>query len=448
MTSETDGHGGARGPAVSVTSLRTFFAEHPAVTMWLALLAGVIVRVAIAPLGAHAGDFNTFTNWANALGSHPLLEVYQNSTANYPPLALLVLDGSRLLCALLAPGKLAGPVWHICLKLPPILADMGMGWLVWRAAARRGVSLWLPLSIVFNPALIYLSGWWGQYDSLYMLPVLASLLAAGNRRFFAAGLLLGAGVMIKLQTGIVAPVLALAALRDAGDWRTGLARLAKLAGGGALMPVICLGPYAADGQAAFLAKRLVTVVSGASWPTVNALNGWYVFTLGKGNWVYNAPLLLPDNTPVVFGLSMRSIGLILLAAWLLAVLWLAFRRPRDGALSDHEALFWAGAMFILGVFLWTTQTHERWDFGAVVLLAMLAVTGWQPAARRVSWVALYGLFTVLHLLNLVWAGPFSFSLYDWYSEKLIWGLPIALATIGVAFWLMAPPRAERSEISA
>lgn len=62
----------------------------------------------------------------------------------------------------------------------------------------------------------------------------------------------------------------------------------------------------------------------------------------------------------------------------------------------------AGALLYLGVFFWPTQAHERYAFGAVVLLAGCVALS-RLADRRSA--ALYAIITAAHTLNLLWAAP-------------------------------------------
>jgi hypothetical protein len=402
---------------------------------WLILSAGLALRLAIAPLGAHPGDFATLTGWAQAIAHHGLLNIYQTSDANYPPLALALLGGSRWLYGLVTPGDPVGPLWMILLKLPAILADIGMGALVWRKTARRGMpSGWLLAAIIFNPALIYLSAWWGQIDSVVMLPALAALLDMLDDHVFRAGLWLGIGVMVKLQAAVVAPLIVFLLLVRSGPDLPPPARIARWMAGLTLPLAVCLGPFAATGQIDRVLARLVALISGPGWLTVNALNFWYLVTLGAGNWGYNKPLTLPDSAPVIAGVSAHTVGLILLGLWCAAVfagVSLAYRREERG---QNRFILHTAALLYLGVFLWPTQVHERYAFGAVVMLAGAAAFDRAAAETRPSSLYLYLTISALHTLNLIWAAPFVPSLGGWFAGNVAVGIAIAAGLLGAAMW--------------
>lgn len=449
---------------------------------WIMVCAGLALRLAIAPWGGHPGDLATLAGWAAALGEHGLPAVYITSDANYPPLALAILAISLRAYRLLGGGELAGPMWWVLLKLPAILADMGIVLLVLRLAPLKHRSPWLAASLVFNPAMIILSAWWGQVESLYMLGALAALIAAAAHRPFWAGLSLGLGMMVKLQAAVIAPVVLLVVLLEAWNTRPFCLYSFRVCrrqdeqrvmsnvpmppvfpnpqsptpnpqspfrfAAGLVLPVaLALGPYVWMGQGELVSRRLVALVTGPGWPTVNALNAWYLLTGGAGNWAYNVPLTWPDTAPIMAGVSTRAIGASMLAAWTIAVLMLIWRRlaaPRTFQSIDEDVgaryivpLLQGGAMLYLGVFLWPTQAHERYVFGVVVLLAGAAMT------RRKTWTwhsALYILITCACAFNLIWAAPFAPWLEGWFAGGHIVGNIVALmfiATAACGIWGMA-----------
>ena len=402
--------------------------------------AGLVVRLAVAPWSAHPGDWPVLTRWAVALGEHGWLGVYTASDANYPPLALLLLAGSRGLYALFAPAlSPSGALWLIALKLPAILADAGIALLAWLLADDRQVRVWVLTALIFNPALIYLSAWWGQYESVYALLALAAIIAAGCGRPFWAGVCLGLGVMVKLQAAVAGPVIVLAAVAGRPVSKAWPAILTLL--WGLALPIgLTMTPFAATGQLELVWLRMIALIASPGWLTVNALNLWYLVTGGAGNWAYNAPLLWPDSTPLVAGLSARTIGLMALALWSAVVLALGWRARRGGL----RMWLLAGALLYLGVFWWPTQAHERYALGAVVLGGgWLSLRAGQPHRRTtdlfvfpVLWhdAALYAMISMCHTLNLLWAAPFTPALEGWFANARGIGLAIAAATLLTAGW--------------
>lgn len=427
-------------------------AGSPALTVMVLLALGV--RLAIAPLGAHPGDAPVLARWAEALRAYGWLNVYLASDANYPPLGMALIGLARALAGLLAPGApIGGPVWLVCLKLPAVLADaLVMALVSHESPAGRRASPWLLLSLALNPALLHLSAWWGQLDSVYAALALAALAAAARDRPLWAGAALAAAVLVKLQGAAIAPLALLAVVlggpRRSGKLDAGRAsgRLLRLVLGSLLALSVGLLPFVIAGQGSLLAQRLIAVIAAPNWLTINALNVWYLVTGGAGNWTFNAPLAYPDSTLVLWGIPARTMGAVLLTAWTALVVWRAWRSMRSGWAGK---LYLAGALLYLGIFLWPTQSHERYALAAIPLLAAAAAAT-RPAngerspgeemnfPPRLIWnvYIFYAIITVTVMLNLLWAAaPFAW-LEAWAGDRAAgWG--IAALLMLSAGWGMA-----------
>jgi hypothetical protein len=405
-------------------------------------VGGLALRLAIAPWGGHPGDLGVLARWSLALNEGGWLGVYAHSDANYPPLGMGLVAAANAVLRLLKPAASPpSPAWLVAVKLPAILADLLIMGQVWALANDTKKARWLLLSIAFNPALIYLSAWWGQLESIYACLALAAILAAGRGRPFRAGLWLGLGVMVKLQAGVAVPlVLLIAAARpNPGDkslptlpgWlRAAPLGLLKAGLGMASSVGAALAPFALSGQLKLVLQRSIALVASPGWLTVNALNVWYLLTGGRGNWAYNTHLSRPDTLTFVGGLSAREVGLLALAVWSASVLWLGWR----ARLHDRQAgWLLAGALLYLGVFLFPTQAHERYAFPAVPLLAACVAVS-SNKSTKVVWQhgVLYGMITVTHTLNLIWAAPFSPTLETAFAGRVGSGAAIALLMCGLS----------------
>jgi hypothetical protein len=128
----------------------------------------------------------------------------------YPPGFLPVI----LLVSKLA-NVLGGDVYEY-LRVPGMLANLGIAWLVWIWFGDRGVSPRMRFAaaaaVALGPAFIADSAIHGQIDAVAVLPAVAGLvvwdkLEPGTRRTVLTGLLIGAGIAIK-----TVPIVALAAV--------------------------------------------------------------------------------------------------------------------------------------------------------------------------------------------------------------------------------------------
>ena len=113
------------------------------------------------------------------------------------------------------------PGIRVLMKVPASLADLGLAVLM--VYAFRARPMWAVIAaaiVLLHPAVIDVSAWWGQYESIYLLTALAALVFALNGRNGLAAVALALCVMTQAAGAAVpAPVrgLVLGARRAARD---------------------------------------------------------------------------------------------------------------------------------------------------------------------------------------------------------------------------------------
>ncbi|MBV8489616.1 MAG: hypothetical protein JO199_03725, partial [Candidatus Eremiobacteraeota bacterium] len=135
------------------------------------LFVGLLVRLIFIPSQGYINDVNTFEAWALSLAHDGFAKFYTNGQfADYPPGYLYVLAPVGWLWNLLAHMGIDSDFVHKTLvKMPAILADLGIGALLYGIARRfasRGLALGTAALYVLNPAIVFDSAWWGQIDSV------------------------------------------------------------------------------------------------------------------------------------------------------------------------------------------------------------------------------------------------------------------------------------------
>jgi hypothetical protein len=171
------------------------------------LLLGFALRAVLAyglfPMQGYASDMGQFWQWAQALASSGPGTFYSTvSSANYPPGYLYVLW---------LMGVIGNPA---LLKLPPMLADLGIAALVYALGSRlRGprVGLIAAALFLFLPVSWIDSALWGQVDAVGTLLAMGALLLLVDGWSEAALLTAVLSVLVKPQyaitLGVVLPVL-------------------------------------------------------------------------------------------------------------------------------------------------------------------------------------------------------------------------------------------------
>lgn len=423
--------------------------------LWLLLAAALAVRLVLMPLPDPA-DFDLSTFWLPwmAYGAeHGLAQLYLSGQppVNYPPLFLALLAGLGKLYGLLVPGFGYTPLQSVLIKLPAVLADLAVGGLLYRAAlsvaaqssittpARAGdasshallaAGLWL-----FNPAIIYVSAFWAQVDSIHTLWMVAALLAALAGRWGWSGVLMGLALLSKLHAIVLLPLLLVLALR----YSPRAIALGALGLGVVLM--LGLLPLALSGALTSVLAAYFGAIGYYPLLSVNAYNGWFIVQSLSAQ-VFNQAIL--DTARVAGPVTLRWLGLGLLAAYtalLLGLLWPRLTQgpahavrgmvstSRDWLAPQVQLLvFFAAGLLFFGFFSLATEMHERYGLPALAFLTLPAAV-----SRRVLWP--YLLLTAVWSFNLVRVFPWGPDIL-----RLLQGIPgdrllASLASLALFVWL-------------
>ena len=258
---------------------------------------GLIVRIVLcAKYKGHATDLSCWRGWGSSIAQNGTRAFYDSSWCDYPPAYMLV-------CSLLFRIEQVLPQKAEWLRIfvymvPPFLCDVLSGWLLLHNAKRFGIgdkpALLLAGLIVLNPAAIFLSGAWGQIDSVLTAMLIGTFLLLNESRErpyyrLFAGLLYGLAILTKWQALIFGPVLALMYVMTGVDQKDSKSFAvhvlwAVTAGAGAFVMLI-LGalPFktGSDGTLSWLIGRFIGASSGYNYASVEAYN---FHTLFGGNW--------------------------------------------------------------------------------------------------------------------------------------------------------------------
>lgn len=397
----------------------------------LLIILGLAFRLLIAPISGYP-DMHIFVEWAEAIADLGLIGGYQATTTNYPPISIGILVLSHRLFLLVSPTMpFESPVGLVLVKLPSIIADGAViflcQYLVEKFNLPRRAANPLLISLAWNPAMIFMSAWWAQYDSIYVALLFAAMVAALDDRPLWVGALLGIALMTKQQALFFIPVIGLALLArriTSTDLRPA-ARAVALTAAAFVVPVLLsLAPFIVAGELKFFFDRMIWLVASENFLTINALNLWFLIGGPNANWVHEAPMLLSDAQPVLLGLTYRQVGLLLLSSWLLITLIFAWR-------SRHTPAIWmlAAGLTALGIFMFPTQTRERYSLAAPAFYAAASLLMLLPSFNGASAVtdnrqlktddfphnsfislllnsnALYAMISLGITFNLMWAAP-------------------------------------------
>ncbi len=371
------------------------WSRREALLLALLLAASLALRVALFPIPGYATDLNSFAAW-HAAAAADLPGFYDSVWSDYPPFNILVFSLLGRAEAAAGLGPFAAPfdaAQTLFLKLPQNLVDLGVVVLLYHGLRSKGpkVALAGAAAYAFNPAALFNLAVWGQWDTLYTVFMVASLMAALRKRFEVSGVLLALAVLAKPQGVLVAPVIAYAVLREGGLKR---AVTSGLVAGAVVLAVIA--PFrGASNPVGFIAERYVGGYNVYNETSLNAYNLWAL-----------AGMRVKEAQVPVLGASPQAWGWAAFLAIAGLLVWLMHKRYARAADRDRLMLQVA-FLTVFAFFMVSTRIHERYLFPALALLVLM----WPR--DRFLYVALTGsyLFNLAYALRALNGGTSVIS--DW-----------------------------------
>ena len=348
-------------------------------------LLALLVRLLFINADGFKGDVSTFESWSLTLAEHPTREFFAKAGfADYPPGYFFVLWIVGHLYKTLVHLDPTYGALKIAVKLPAIIMDLVDALLIYAIVRRFASVAWAfgaAAFFAFNPAMIFISAYWGQVDSVAAGLTLGSLLLildaekrAGRAQtgtIVGAWVLLAASVLIKPPAVVVAPLYlayAFATTEALVRSRRIVATLLGVVAGFALAYAAALAFHPGIdpiGQFAWLLSRYAYASGVYPYNSVNAFN-LYVMSPSSHFWQSDGAII-PGWVVGghALGLPQYVWGiLIFLAGTALVVSRYVQRR-------EPIALLEAAMILSLGYFVLSTRMHERYIFNAVLLATPL-----------------------------------------------------------------------------
>ena len=362
----------------------------------LAVLSGLVLRsVLSAAWGGHDTDMRCWIGWGNYISRYGPSSFYTapgHDWYDYPPGYMLVLGLiSRVLSILNVPTGSKSEVFAY--MLPAALADIAIAILIMRRACRKGVSqsgqLMLGCLMIFNPAVVMLSGVWGQIDSILTLLLLLSFFSLIDGKRITAGALYGLAIMVKWQALIYGPVLACAYILHIRTKKDIIHTLLAVA---AALGVICLVslPFKGDQNIFWVAEKFLKSAGGYRYASVEAYN---FIALCGGNWTSVDSQFLGGITYGTFGTAAILIAITI-------SLYMQYRAAtpvlfgKKKTCDDGWMLFLSASFCMYMIFTFGQYMHERYIFPVVAFLTVVYILTREP-----RWLLCSLLLSVTLFLN-------------------------------------------------
>ena len=356
------------------------FAKRELAILVALLSVSFIIRLLLFSQQGFTTDITAFINWFKAAAAPNGIRSFYVivPSADYPPFNVYIFW---------AAGNLANAVAKFgisavdIVKLVPSLFDLATGLLIYffvRRQASFKLALVATALYVFNPAVIYDSAVWGQFDSIYTLFMIFALMLALKFRPKLAAVTCAIAVLTKPQSIALLPVLVVLIYK-----KSGFKNLIDAIITFVVTCYVIIVPFqyldassvvqdAWNKPIGFLNGVYLLAYGEYKYTSLNAFNLWAIW---KGFWVSDG--------------NSYFLGWVLFGAFAAFVCYFLYTRLNDA--GDFFAIFCAFMLFF-AFFMLPTRIHERYMFPAMAALA-LAV----PFIKRAR--PLYAVLTATLLIN-------------------------------------------------
>lgn len=352
------------------------------IAIWALLLIGLIIRIICAiSYKGHETDMGCFSGWSSRIFNEGLGSFYKSGFHDYPPGYVYVM---YVLGALREWFSAAGSTEWLILKMPSILADLGIGYFIYHIARKKydnSNAAMLSAFFVLNPVIILNSCLWGQVDSVLTIFCILSVYFADERRFGASFFAFAAAFLIKPQAAFFAPVIIFILvdyifMENGFDSKRLLDAAWKALAAIAVMFVLFMpfGDNPFDGIATIV-KQYIETLGQYSYFTINAFNVYGIF---DGNWA--------ELTP-----GMSIFGYFMIAVVVAFAGFIYFKS------KSCAKTYLSAAIIVFGVFMLSVKMHERYAFPAIAIL-MIALVKAPTTKNFIN----YAVFSLLQFFNIAW----------------------------------------------
>jgi Gpi18-like mannosyltransferase len=330
--------------------------ERIAIIFILAVMARLILSLLLV---GHDTDLGCFLAWSQTVARTGFSGFYTSGVfADYTPGYMYVLWLLGLIPKLTGLSY-GGWLYIFIIKLPAIACDLISAYLIYKLAKPRfgeRVALGLLTLFALNPVAMFISGGWGQIDSIVALLMLLCFEAfAIKKKKILAAVIYGLAVLIKPQALMFGPLLAVAYIKDmlTADKKQWGKTPAAVVAAVATIYLLAL-PFQGTQEPGWILERYFSTATSYAYASIEAFN---FFALIGANW--------KPVTDTILGIPYIVFGsvFIVLSATAGAILYCKAKDKTKRVLVLCAA-FSMAAMYTFGQYM-----HERYIFVILLLLA-------------------------------------------------------------------------------
>lgn len=343
------------------------------------LFSGVLIRLVLTPIPGFKFDVDTWFAWAERLNIVGFVHFYSDKVwTGYPPGFLYILGFLGFIKNFL---QITPTSFYMLLKLPSILSEIILGFIVYKIIPEQNLN-WRKIGLMFvvlNPAFIFNSSIFGQFDGLFSLTLLISVYLLTKKKLGYSSLFWGISFLLKPQAILLSPLFLFYLMKDLS-----LKNLLSTVLPILLITIIAFFPFFPANPITGPINLVSNLFDFYPYNSIFAYNLWGIL----GFWV-------KDNNTFI-NVTYQNWGYLLFVIFLSA----GFFYWRKGQLSIYSLT----AFSSLGFFFLLTRMHERYLYPSLVFLIM--VSAFKKSSRL---AILTGILSIIYFLDL-------YYVYIYYNQ--------------------------------
>lgn len=347
----------------------------------LILIAGFLTRIFLSPIQGFKFDVGTWFAWAERLNSVGFAHFYSNDIwTGYPPGFLYILSFLGFIKNLF---QIDTFFFYSILKFPSILAEIILAFLIYQIIPKN-FGIWRKLGlllVVFNPAFIFNSAIFGQFDGLFSLSLLLSIYFLVKKKVKSSCVFWGISFLLKPQAIILAPVFLFYIFKNFS-----IKIIAKISLSLTLTILIAFLPFFPTNPINGPIHLVVNLLDFYPYNSIFAYNLWGIL----GFWI-------KDNNAYL-SITYQNWGYILFAFFWIIIGFTHIWKKRN------FSLFTLSTLSSLSFFFLITRMHERYLYPGLVFLIIVAVLN-----KSRLLVMLTIILSLIHFLDL-------YYVYIYYNQ--------------------------------
>ena len=362
------------------------------------MLVSLAIRFILFPLPGYKSDITTFQAWFQTAATVGLRTFYNSNWSDYPPVNVYLFWGFGSLAKAFSLFGTTSIVYLI--KLVPNIFDAATALLIFAFVRKRfefKIALLATALYAFNPAVIFNTAVWGQYDAIYTFFLILSVMLALDSKPEFSAITFALGILTKPQGIALVPLIAFLILKK---YSVQLRRVLTSFVAMVATVFLVIIPFEWSNPITFLSNIYFGAYGGYAYTSINAFNIWALV----GFWV-------PDA-------NFFAIGWILFALVSGFTLYVLYKRFE---LSGEIIVLLSAFLLFFSFFMLPTRIHERYLFPAMSVLALLF-----PFVKKTRplYLILTGTCFVNQAYVLYWLNAYIDAGYN-YSPNLS-GDPVAI----------------------